>query len=263
MAHSEETVVVENKVFVVRCWEWFFSLRPPQPLPKDPTQILLRAAHITAKSRYNASIRLTRLGRFSFLTATVLSLGLILIPVLQLTDMHLAYPPKVLNGLQIFLAVAVLVYSVINGTARYEARAQALNDCGDRLKDLTRDLRSMLAKGPVGDLELFNQRYTSINRDSEMHSRADYALATLQASDMFKITGLKRLLAHVEVWAANYVPYIIPSALMIGQVLLILDVLGVTQILTPNLQRLSQPPVAISAPAVQPSSKTQTPAVGR
>src|SRR4051794_4849425 len=104
-------------------YDWLFSLKKDRSLPTEPAEVLQRQCHITAKCRYNASIRLKRLGQGTFLTTVVLSLGLILVPMLQLANLRVAYPTPVLNSLQIFLAVAVLVYSIVSATANYGTRA--------------------------------------------------------------------------------------------------------------------------------------------
>ncbi|MCI4411931.1 MAG: hypothetical protein JHC38_09710 [Thiotrichales bacterium] len=57
-----------------------------------------------------------------FFTTTVLSLGLIFIPLIQTAGVELAFGASFLNMMQIFLAVAILVYSVVIGTARYDVR---------------------------------------------------------------------------------------------------------------------------------------------
>jgi len=107
---------------------------------KEKFQMSIRA---TAKCRFNAAERLKRQGKFAFFTTTILSLGLIFIPLMQNSGIKLAFSTNVLNTMSIFLAVAVLVYSVVIGTARYEARADKLTQCGDNLKDLSRELDSL------------------------------------------------------------------------------------------------------------------------
>lgn len=238
-----------------RAFRWIFSLHEQAELPKDPAEIMLRQFHITAKSRFNASVRLLNVARFSFNTATALSLGLILVPVLQLSGLRLAYPTNALNGLQIFLAVSVLVYSIINSTARYETRAQALNECGDRIKELSRELRGMKSKAPGPDLDALNKRYTAISTDSENHSRADYVLAQLQAPENFRITGLERTWLYIKVGLSNLRPYIVPSTLMVLELLFILDILGITNLLSGRLQQLAEVPVAETPKIVQGTRK--------
>ncbi len=218
-------------------WNWLFSLHAPRDLPKAPAEVLLRQCHITSKCRYNASIRLKRLGRFTFLTTTMLSLGLILVPMLQLAGIRTAYPTPVLNSLQVFLAVAVLVFSVVSATANYDTRARVLNDCADRIKDLSRELRNELATG-TPDLEQFAVRYSGITRDSEMHSRADYALATLQARDQYNITGLRWIWTRLIVGVMEAAPYALTASLLVIEAIIVLDVLGITAIWTPFLNAL-------------------------
>ena len=215
---------------------WLFSLERIEQRPSDPAEVLYRSFHITARCRFNASIRLGKMGSFSFLTATLLSLGLILIPVLQLADIPLAYPEGLLSSLQVFFAVAVLIYTVINSSAHYETRAKALNDCGDKIKELSRQLRSDIFQtknqGTSLDLKPVNEMYTRISVISENHSRADYGLAMLQASDLYHITGIPRLWLHFKVVYGNFETYILPISLILAEFLVILDLLGITHVLT-------------------------------
>ena len=220
---------------------WLFSLEQDRSLPTAQADVLLRQCHITAKCRYNASIRLRRLGQGTFLTTVLLSLGLILVPMLLLANLRMAYPVPVVNALQVFLAVAVLVYSIISATANYDTRARVLNDCADRIKHLGAELRTELQTGKP-DLKQFADRYNGITRDSEMHSRADYSLAMLQAKDQYKITGLKRLWTRVLVFLAEAVPYMPSVALLTIEAILVTDMLGITVVWTPFMVALAVAP---------------------
>ncbi len=230
-----------NNTDIPRKWHskvisWLFSLDYEELLPTDPAVVLYRSFHITAKCRFNASIRLDKIGSFSFLTATLLSLGLILIPMLQLASIPLAYPERVLSSLQVFFAVAVLIYSVINSTAHYETRAKALNECGDKIKELSRQLRSANYEahnqGIVLDLKPFNEQYTKMIAISENHTRTDYALAILQAGEYYHRTGFPWLWLNAKVLWGNFESYILPLSLILSEALVILDVLRVTNIMT-------------------------------
>jgi hypothetical protein len=213
-----------------RLINWLFSLYPIETKPIDPVETLYRSIHITSKCRFNASIRLKRLGSFSFTTGTVLSLGLILLPMLQLSDLNLLYPKSVINILQVFLAVAALVYSVINATAHYETRSFELNQCGDNIKELSRELRSTSDAHAV--IDTFNKRYTEISTRSENHTRRDYWLTMLQATEVYRITGFPRLLLYVKTQSAHLLPYAIPALLIMIEFIIICDNIGVTSILT-------------------------------
>lgn len=225
-------------------YRWIFCLDPIEQDVQDPVQKLLNGMRVTSKCRYNASVRLKRQSQFSFFATTLLSLGLILIPLLQNSDIQLAFPPKVLNMLQIFLAVAVLVYSVINATARYETRAEALNECGDKIKDLIRNLRREVADGKVSgqsvNLVHYNQRYDDVSTDAENHARVDFILASLEMNSDYKYTGLIRLYMHLKAVFLYTLLFVVPAIMLIGEVIFVTDMLGITTVFTPYLLPIKQ-----------------------
>jgi hypothetical protein len=140
--------------------------------------------------------------------------------------------------MQIFLAVAVLVYSVVIGTARYDVRAEHLTECGDKLKELIREMdMEREAKGQIRDAELekYQRRYSDIVTDSENHIRSDYSLATLEMRNDYFITGLPWLGRFAASHLSRAIAYVIPG-LMIGvEVLFITDILGTTALVAPIL----------------------------
>ena len=145
--------------------------------------------------------------------------------------------------LQIFLAVAVLVYSVINATARYETRAERLNECGDKIKELIRELRVDISTNRANqtpiDLPAYNRRYTDISTDSENHTRADYSFAVVRTPQYYAVTGIPWLWQHIKSYALNGLPYVIPTAMIILETIFILDMVGVTHCVTPFLHPVS------------------------
>lgn len=200
----------------------------------DAIENLERNARITSKCRFNASIRLQHQGKFAFFTTTVLSLGLIFIPLMQNAGVPLAFKPNVLNMMQIFLAVSVLVYSVVIGTSRYEIRAEKLNECGDKLKELIRELNYALKEKRILteiDFNKYQQRYSDIVTDSENHTRSDHRLAWLDMGEDDSPTGLLRLHSYFISYAARSVAYLIPIVMILFEVIFITDMIGVTSIL--------------------------------
>lgn len=176
---------------VKKFFVWLFCLQPESDTITDPFRRLLLSMNVTAKSRFNASMRLRSKSAISFYTTTTLSLGLILIPLLQNSDIQLAFHSKALNMMQIFLAVAILVYSIINSKAGYDVRSEKLNMCGDRIKEISRELDSKLAAGENPDYKEYLDKYDEVVRDSENHTRPDYLQTKLQLKRYYKITGLK------------------------------------------------------------------------
>ena len=221
---------------IVKPITWLFSLQPEEKQESDPAQKLLNSMRITAKCRFNASVRLERASTYSFLTTTVLSLGLIFIPLYQNSGLVIPYSEKVLSMLQIFLAVAVLVYSVVIGTSKHDLRSAALDRCGVGIKELIRKLRNDIseykANGVSVDLERYHTDYHEISKEPENHVRVDYLFAVLESRSDFNITGIKRLFLHLKAYLMYVIPYVIPTTMMVFEVLFILDILGVTNCFT-------------------------------
>lgn len=222
-----------------RFWSWLTAKGVRERPAKDAADKLQMSMRTTAKCRYNASVRLQAQGKFSFFTTTALSLGLIFIPLMQNAGVPLAFEANVLNMMQIFLAVAVLVYSVVIGTARYDMRAEQLTECGDKLKELIRtiDKERLATKNAIdaNQLGIFQRNYSDIVTDTENHIRNDYRFASLEMVNDYFLTGLPRLHLHVVANAVRLVPYILPIILMLMEVIFIADMMGVTDILTPYL----------------------------
>lgn len=225
--------------------DWVLSRFPRETARANETERLDATMKTTAVNRYNASNRLKAQGKFTFFTTTILSLGLVFIPLMQLADVHLALPDRLLNAIQIFLAVSILVYSVVIGTARYDLRSEQLNDCGDNIKELIRELRrekeaagGMVSKEKLAELQ---DRYSSITTDVENHTRNDFRLAVLQLPEIYKVTGIVRAGTWALYWSV-FVAQFLPSLMLLTIVLgFILEVFGITNGLSHLLKSSSTP----------------------
>lgn len=217
---------------IIDALKWFFTLRVTEVRPgANAEEKLLNSMRITAKCRYNASVRLRRLSSCEFMTLTAVSLGLILIPLSVVSGMKSRFPDSTLNTMQIFMAVVGLVYSVSASKARKDVRAERLTEGGDKLKDLIRHLRSSVQEAAAGgqkvDMGSYYQRYNDITTDTEDHARIDYALAILEMKDDYRLTGIGRMWWRVKVALTYFVPYMLPLILLAYFCLFILDMYGV------------------------------------
>ncbi|MBL4898866.1 MAG: SLATT domain-containing protein [Colwellia sp.] len=215
-------------------WSWIFCLGEKEKPVKDSAEKLQNSMRVTAKCRYNAAVRLQRQGKFAFFTTTALSLGLIFVPLMQTSGVKLAFEPNVLNMMQIFLAVSVLVYSVVIGTARYDVRAETLTECGDKLKELIRSIdkhRETNEKFSETNLTNYHERYSDIVTDTENHIRSDYGLAVLEMEKDYFYTGLIRLKLWVTSHLHRLIPYILPVVLLSAEVTFITDMVGASSVL--------------------------------
>lgn len=198
--------------------------------PKDPAEKLLLNMRVTSNCRYRAAIRLAMKNEISFVATTVLSLGLILIPLLQNSGMPLKFPASVANGMQLFFAVCVLVYSVSISKAGYGIRSERLNRCGDNLKSLARELEQKIKANSAEDVKSFSERYAIMVSSSENHDDNDYLISRLHMSRDYQIKGLKRIYLEAKSRAILFSMYVTPLSIMVLELIFLTDFIGVTEV---------------------------------
>jgi hypothetical protein len=93
------------------------------------------------KNYYAASERLNFHDLFSQWTLSILSLGLIVIPLLTATKMPLRYSQNVIDFASMSLAVAILMLSLLIGANNYALRGYKMYQSGLEFNDLLRDTR--------------------------------------------------------------------------------------------------------------------------
>ncbi|MGL5079132.1 MAG: SLATT domain-containing protein [Waterburya sp.] len=213
------------------------SLSPSDVECKTQRTKLIASMKTTAVNRYNASNRLIWQSKVTFSVSTLFSLGLIFVPLMQLAKAPLAMNGDVLSAIQIFLAVAILVYSIITGTARFEIRSEQLNDCGDKIKSLIRELR-IAPENEEKEASLlrdFQKQYEKIIADVENHDRSDYLLTIVRSPDLFILSFPGRVFWWLKYCCSSLVSYLPALALVVIEILLITDMFGITKIFSPYL----------------------------
>lgn len=217
------------------------SLLPSDVECKTKRAKLIASMKTTAVNRYNASSRLAWQSKVTFSVSTLFSLGLIFVPLMQLAKVPLSLNSDVLGAIQIFLAVSILVYSIIIGTARYDLRSEQLNDCGDKIKSLIRELRV----APEDEekeaelLETVQKKYESIIADVENHERRDYILTIVRSPDIFVLSWPGIIYWRAKYLVQSIVSYLPAIALVLMELLLITDMFGATTIFSPYLNGCS------------------------
>lgn len=194
---------------------------------------LIASMKTTAVNRYNASTRLEWQSKITFTVSTLFSLGLIFIPLMQLAKVPLKLNGDVLGAIQIFLAVTILVYSIVIGTAKFELRSVQLNECGDRIKKLIRDLR-VAPNGTLDEekalLKRFSDKYAAVITGVENHERTDYILTILRSSDLFVLTWPGRIFHFIIYCLLAPIPHLASIILILIKAFLITDMFGATNI---------------------------------
>jgi len=208
----------------------------------SPSEGFLRSLYTAAACRFTASSRLKKKGAFSFSITTMLSMGLIFIPLMQTTNLNLPFPNDVLNILQIFLAISALVYSVINSQARYGVRAEKLNECGDQIKNLARELDANLesCESKVNfDYSHYRSRYSDLNIDVENHSEIDRDKAVIELPKYYHFNIFEKCLLKSKFAMLTVLSFLIPVSIVLFEISIILDMLGVTNIVIPIFDALA------------------------
>src|SRR5438045_2380613 len=141
---------------------------------------LARIVDIVAKARYKANKRLILHSRFAQFTVTFLSIGLIIIPLLDLGGFSVRYQPKYVQIMQIIFAVMILAYSLLLSTGRFETRAEKMLACGIVLSRLMREIKPHKGTSPPLPDKTYDDiygRYYDCLEKFENHTELDYHAA--------------------------------------------------------------------------------------
>jgi hypothetical protein len=126
------------------------------------------------KSCFAASDRLNFHNLVSQWTLSILSLGLIVIPLLTVTKMPLRYSQNVIDFASISLAVAILMLSLLIGANNYAARGYKMYQSGLDFNDLLRDMRYFESTADrMTHYQDFSIRYGNLLRRYENVSSID------------------------------------------------------------------------------------------
>ena len=192
--------------------------------------VLLRRMQITAECRFHAAARLQRKSHVSFFTTTILSLGLILIPLLQNARVPLCFPEPVLAMMQIFLAVAVLVYSIVMAKENLEVRSLKFHECAERLQDIARIMEHEIVHHR--DIERiskeYNDQYSDLMAGMENHTRLDWRFVKAQRSDLYPIPGWHRTFLLVTAYLGSFGGLLLPLVMLVFECVFVTDMLGLT-----------------------------------
>lgn len=223
-------------------------ITPPAKRPglddADKFQLSMRT---TANCRHNAASRIEANGRVAFISTTLLSLGLVFIPLMQNSGVDLALKDSVLNMVQIFLGVAVLVYSLIIGTARYEIRALELSNNAAQIKELIhelqliRDQNNGLVAPPA--LQEIQQKYARIVTSCENHEQNDYNLAMLEMPNDYTAGDFTKLVIRSQAILSGSWRFVAPTILLVAVLIMIFEMFNISKFTETNLQSWRRAPI--------------------
>jgi hypothetical protein len=176
-------------------------------------QYLSRKMKITAKCRFKADRRLKHHNTVSNWTISFLSAGLILIPLIEVFKLQNAFHQNVINFLSIFLAIAVLVISIILNNSLFALRAERMLTCGREINALVRkSIKYTESGGLIEDYDALSNEYEDILKNTENHSGIDFDIAKLDMADEFPLRPLDVPWTHLK-YAAQFIAYFILIAI--------------------------------------------------
>ncbi|GAA5178727.1 hypothetical protein GCM10025771_18630 [Niveibacterium umoris] len=225
-------------------------------LSANSAQRQLLAIRTSARSRCYAGQRLQRQGRFWLATLVALALGLILIPLLQNAGVRLALAPNVLNLVQIFLGVSVLVCVVLVASANHALRARALLECGDRLRELAREFEKVcedVGPGAISShiLDEFRLRHADTLRNLESPSRNDQRLALLDMPGEHRMGRGERFQLSLQARLTQLSGLAMPILIMLLEAIFVANALGVPTALHDPLAAAALPDPGGAEPSLR------------
>ena len=187
-------------------------------LPSKPYEKLAQNVDLVAKNYFVSSKRLQLHDVLSQWTLSLLSLGLIILPLCEVFDLTQA-PEKMISFMSITLAVVVLVFSLLIGVNKHGLRADRMHVAGLDFNNLLRKMRGNSdAQIQLKEYGEFNRQYDEILRRCENVDDIDYIRGKLNTKKNEPISCLRvRLeIKHLMLLIINFSIYIIALILETG-----------------------------------------------
>jgi len=141
---------------------------------------LLKRVKKTARSKYRASERLEQHHRFAQGTIALLCCLMIFIPLAQVMEVSTGYSTQAMNLAAVFIAVIVLIYSLLLSQEKYTLRSEAMNKDGMELGKLARKLEGLVDRNvPEEEYHSLVNKYYHILEQGEGHKTIDYMFIRL------------------------------------------------------------------------------------
>lgn len=178
---------------------------------------LYKKIDATSKTRFHASRRLKLHTKCSTYTVVLISLSLILIALMQAYEIGNNIESELVGLIQVFSAIAVLVYSLLIDKNDYSNSSEKMYSCASRLGELKKKMHPLI--GTEHNQEKYDElriEYDEVLRLYETHSnndfRADYVQAKLEMPENYTIKGLDWMVAKAYIFQKllfNFLSYLI------------------------------------------------------
>ena len=190
---------------------------------EDSFDNLYKKIDSTSKTRFNASDRLRLHSKCSTYTVVIISLGLILISLMQAYGLGKNISNDLVTLIQIFSTIAVLVYSLLIDRNDYSNLAEKMYSCATQLGELKQKIYPYLNQSHDQDAyDTFRESYYNILKLFETHSKnyssSDHIRARLAMPENYNIKGIKWWYSKFDIYSTlllEFLSYILVIATLI------------------------------------------------
>lgn len=169
----------------------------------------------TSKTRFHSSRRLKQHSKWSTYIVVLISLGLILISLMQAYGLGNNIKSSLVGLIQAFSAIAVLVYSLLIDKNDYSSLSEKMYSCAAQLGELKQKVYPHLDNKFDEKIYIeYRDEYNSILKLFETHSmndfRGDYFRAKLEMPENYVIRGVDWWNLKLKIYFAysiNFVSY--------------------------------------------------------
>lgn len=141
---------------------------------KKPYEELYDRVNKTAKSRFNAHIRLSNHNNVSLFTITLFSLALLVLPLGKAFGIKFYISDNVVELVQCLLTIVILAISIALSMASFAFRSEKFHYCGKELNNLLMRLYTKKDSEYDNEYESLCKEYHSILSGYENHKEIDY-----------------------------------------------------------------------------------------
>lgn len=173
---------------------------------------LYKKVDATSKTRFHAARRLRLHSKSSTCVVVLISLALILISLMQAYHLGNNITSNLIGLIQVFSAIAVLVYSLLIDKHDYSNLSEKMYSCASKLGELKQKIHPHLELAHVPKLyKQFRKDYHGILKLYETHSnndfRGDYTRAKLEMPENYTIKGCDWWKAKAHVYWSYFIDF--------------------------------------------------------
>lgn len=181
---------------------------------KESFKNLHKKIEVTAKTRFYASRRLRRHADWSTYTVVIVSLALILMSLMQAYELGVNIKTEYTAMIQVFSAVAILVYSLLIDKNDYSSLSEKMFGCASLLSELRQKYLPIITSDnpKIECYEKVQKEYWDILKIYETHSNNDFGgdnlRAKLEMPEFYPLNRSNRFLLLLNMYRMHFFDFL-------------------------------------------------------